>query len=46
MDFMLKTVFGKLYNENVPFVYLMPASKKYIPHMDLGECTMLHLLKL
>ena len=33
MDFMLKTVFGKLYNENVPFVYLMPASEKiYTPY--------------
>ena len=33
MDFMLKTVFKKLYNENVPFVYLMPASEKiYTPY--------------
>lgn len=33
MDFMLKNVFGKLYNENAPFVYLMPASEKiYTPY--------------
>ena len=33
MDFVLKTVFEKLYNENAPFVYLMPASEKiYTPY--------------
>lgn len=33
MDFLLRNVFERLYNENAPFVYLMPASEKiYTPY--------------